>query len=192
MRLDHKLNLVVEAELANGAPAHVHATPVSRLVFEQHFQVIGMTFSALWQNGLDYLAGPQMAYLMLKQVATNLNRWEGPGGVENSFVAEIVRLANVAAPEEGGRGWALTPLYDVLRDKLLDEEQAGDLMNALVFFILVSAIQRGAVKTATLDGMNALWATRTTRFGLSEWVASLPTSTATETSPQPEASSVPS
>ena len=179
VEVTRQLNLIVHIELASGATGHVHAAPVSRQVFEDHFLVMTKTLTALYQEGLGSTTGPGVAYLMLKRTASNMGIWDE---VNARLIAEIHRLANVAMPAADGRGWSLTPLHDVIRDSLIDEEQLGELNNALVFFILASAVQKRSQRPSTIENMCGIWETSTTRSALTEWIASLPTSTGTETS----------
>ena len=119
MRIDAKLNIVIEVETADGS-VFVHSTPLSRDVFERYFLVIGQTFAELVGKGLSLLSGPRVAALLLKDVAQRGRVWDGPGGVANGLMAEVRRLSNVIMP--GPAGWRTVPLQDAIDKQLLSED----------------------------------------------------------------------
>lgn len=190
MRVNDQINLVVDVELADGSQGYVHSTPVSREVFERNYLVISKTFTRIYGEALTHVTGPRVAYYVMRDVATEMGRWDGADGVERGFVAEMHRLTNLAYPTDAG--WAWKPYADALRDKQIDLESASDLDNALIFFTLVSVMHKRPVRVGTLEAMGALWGTQITRSGLTEWIASLPTSSATAPSGATVESSVPS
>lgn len=192
VRVSVKLNLVVDVDLASGATGFVHAMPVGQEVFEKWFLLFGKAFAAVFEEGLTVASGPRVAYHLMKRIAVNMKAWEGPDGVENTLIAEIYRLSNLTYPGEGQVGWQVMPLEEALRKKLLDEEAADELINALCFFCLASRMAKRLQRQVLLDGMGGLWVTRTTPWSLSELLASLPMSNGTDASPTPEGSSVPS
>ncbi|MCK3156494.1 hypothetical protein MZH04_26660, partial [Escherichia coli] len=58
MKIAKNLNLIipVRTEKGNG---WIHATPISKEVFKEHFFILGKTFSAMFSDGLGkYVNGP--------------------------------------------------------------------------------------------------------------------------------------
>jgi hypothetical protein len=174
MRLDDRLNLVIP--IARGdSTIYVHATPLSRDVFEAHYLVLSKAFTAMTTEGLSVVAGPRVAALVLKDVAQSSGRWEGPQGVEKTLMNEFVRITNVAMP--GENGWESMPLAVALSRELLDADEKAEVIGAIVFFTANSALHRKEVLRMILSSLCDLWGTQTTSSGFTEFVASLPTST---------------
>ena len=188
-RLDKKLNIIIDVEMADGSKGYVHSMPISREVFEQHFLVISKVVTAIYVEGLTTLGGPRIAALLLRQIARDLGVWEGPGGVQEALMAELRRLSNLALSTAAG--WTLIPLQEAIDKKLIDDDSLVEMENALVFFIVVSSTFRRNQLIQTLNSMGGLWATRCTQSNATEFVASLRTSTETAISGTSAASSEP-
>lgn len=179
MNLDRKLNLVVPVDRADGVKVWVHATPISRAVFETYFLTISKTFAAIYNQGLGAMAGPRIAGLMLKKVATEDGVWEGAGGVEGGLLAEIRRLATLVCPADSAGGWQQIPFQEAVDRKLLDEGDVSEVENILVFFIVASAMHRRADLPDVLGIASSLWSAQTTSSNSTEFTGSLQTSTET-------------
>ena len=108
MKISRNLNLIipVRTEKGNG---WIHATPISKEVFKEHFFILSKTFSAIFSEGLGVVAGPRIACLMLERISSDMNIWDGEKGVRNTLVNEIIRLANLVYPVEG-KGYDTLPL----------------------------------------------------------------------------------
>ena len=182
MKLDRQLNLVIPiyGEDEKTVLCHVHSTPISREVFERYFVPIGQTFSQIFSLGFGQAGGPRVAMLLLKRIAQKMEVWEGPEGVEAGLVAEIRRLTVVLALIDGA--WRQVPLHVAVERGILDEEDRGEVENAIVFFIAVSAMLRRKERREMLDEALNLWGARTSSSTSTEFAASLPTSTATGSS----------
>lgn len=190
LRIDDRLNLVIPLYRDDGA-LYVHTAPLSREVFEQHYMVIAKAFTAMTTEGLSVVAGPRVAALVLKDMAQQMGRWDGPQGVERTLMNEYVRLSNVAVPGEAG--WEQMPLAVALNKHLLTEDEKAEVIGAIVFFTCNSALHRKDVLEVVLNNLCDLWGTQTTSLGFTEFTGSLPTLTAGEnTGATPLASSVPS
>ena len=140
MKIDKKLNLTFPVDLEDGTKVHIFSTPISRSIFETYFLTITRTFAVMTEQGSAWLLrmGPRTAKLMLKRTAEADNAWSGPGGVEFGLLGEIRRLTNVLAPMPNG-GWDLLPFQDAKDKGLLSAEEADEVEQALVFFIVVSS-----------------------------------------------------
>jgi len=173
--LNRKLNLVLSVETEKG-PIHVHSAPISREVFEDNFLVISRAFTAVYTNGLGPVTGPRVAALLLREEAKKLSIWER---TQQSLLAEIHRLTNVIAPGDGG--WETMP-YDVAKKRgVLDEDDAAEVENCIIYFICASSIHLRAEMAVALEGLNTLWNARTTSSNVTEYMRSLPISTVEET-----------
>jgi hypothetical protein len=183
MKLDEQLNLVIPVDREDGSTLYVHAAPISREVFERYWLVLSKSFAQMYTEGLGPTVGPRVAALMLKQVAQELGQWEGPLGVERGVMAEIRRLANVAAPgANGASGWQIYPLDDLINRKLIDADDVSQIENILVFFTLVWRLHLPKDRRIILDGAARMWSASTTSDSLSTFVGSLATSNATASS----------
>ncbi|HAK5374827.1 TPA: hypothetical protein H1V70_002147 [Salmonella enterica] len=170
MKIAKNLNLIipVHTEKGNG---WVHATPISKEVFKEHFFILSKTFSAMFSEGIGIVAGPRIAYLMLERTARDMNIWDGDKGVRNTIVNEIIRLANLVYPAEG-KGYDTIPLDMALERELVDlDEVAGEL----IFFTCVSLINTPEQAQDTMEMVNGIWSTQCSSLSLTDWIASLPT-----------------
>jgi hypothetical protein len=174
MRLDNKLNLVVEVEADDGSTFYVHSTPISREVFEKYFLIIGKTFSSLISEGLSFVSGPRVAAMMLKKIAMDQGVWEGRDGIEMGLMAEIRRLSNVVMPSD--KGWQTFPFQDVIDKKMMNQSDIDEVEGLICFFICVSAMSRKTELPPVLERMR-LWGSQITSLNFMEFVGSLQTST---------------
>ncbi|WP_407904129.1 hypothetical protein [Escherichia coli] len=194
MKIARNLNLIIPVwtEKGNG---WIHATPISKEVFKEHFFILSKTFSAIFSEGLGVVAGPRIAFLMLERISRDSNIWEGDKGVRNTLVNEVIRLANLVYPVEG-KGYDTIPLDMALEREIIDlDEVAGEL----IFFTCVSSINSPEQAKGTMDVVNGIWSTQCSSLNLTEWIASLltlksaassgataNTSSATSSTTQPE------
>ncbi|EAB9752085.1 hypothetical protein DTV46_24145 [Salmonella enterica subsp. salamae] len=170
MKIARNLNLIIPVQTEKGK-AWIHATPISKEVFKEHFFILSKTFSAIFSEGLGVVAGPRIAYLMLERISRDSNAWEGDKGVRNTLVNEVIRLANLVYPVEG-KGYDTIPLDMALEREIIDlDEVAGEL----VFFTCVSSINSLEQAKGTMDVVNGIWSTQCSSLNLTEWIASLPT-----------------
>lgn len=170
MKISKNLNLIIPVHTGKGN-GWIHATPISKEVFKEHFFILSKTFSAMFSEGIGIVAGPRIAYLMLERTARDMNIWDGDKGVRNTIVNEIIRLANLVYPAEG-KGYDTIPLDMALERELVDlDEVAGEL----VFFTCVSLINTPEQAQDTMEMVNGIWSTQCSSLSLTEWIASLPT-----------------
>ncbi|MDM4036042.1 hypothetical protein QTO45_11730 [Escherichia coli] len=170
MKIARNLNLIipVRTEKGNG---WIHATPISKEVFKEHFFILSKTFSAIFSEGLGVVAGPRIAFLMLERISRDSNIWEGDKGVRNTLVNEVIRLANLVYPEEG-KGYDTIPLDMALERGIVEFD---DVAGELVFFTCVSSINTPEQTEQMMLAVSGMWNSRTSSLSLTEWIASLPT-----------------
>lgn len=167
------LNLIIPVPTSAGT-AFVHVAPLPTPVFEAHYLLISKTFTAITTEGLSVIAGPRVAAYMLRDVAQRSNQWEGANG-GTTLLAEMVRLSNVAWP--GEHGYEQIPLATVIERKMLGDRERSEVVGAIVFFMVNSALHRREVLDQVLDNVAGLWGTRTSSSDITAFIASLPTST---------------
>ena len=170
MKISRNLNLIipVRTEKGNG---WIHATPISKEVFKEHFFILSKTFSAIFSEGLGVVAGPRIAFLMLERISRDSGIWDDDKGVRNTLVNEIIRLANLVYPVEG-KGYDTIPLDMALEREIVELD---DVAGELVFFTCVSSINSPEQAKGTLDVVNGIWSTQYSSLNLTDWIASLPT-----------------
>ncbi|EQZ27352.1 hypothetical protein G977_03387 [Escherichia coli UMEA 3585-1] len=170
MKIARNLNLIipVRTEKGNG---WIHATPISKEVFKEHFFILSKTFSAIFSEGLGVVAGPRIACLMLERISSDMNIWDGEKGVRNTLVNEIIRLANLVYPVEG-KGYDTLPLDMALERGIVEFD---DVAGELVFFTCVSSINTPEQTEQMMLAVSGMWNSRTSSLSLTEWIASLPT-----------------
>lgn len=170
MKISRNLNLIipVRTEKGNG---WIHATPISKEVFKEHFFILSKTFSAIFSEGLGVVAGPRIACLMLERISSDMNIWDGEKGVRNTLVNEIIRLANLVYPVEG-KGYDTLPLDMALERGIVEFD---DVAGELVFFTCISSINTPEQTEQMMLAVSGMWNSRTSSLSLTEWIASLPT-----------------
>lgn len=188
MKIDRKLNFVIPVDTDAGT-LYVHSMPLSTDVFEANFLLISKTFSAIYNEGLGAAAAPRVASMLMRQIALDMNGREkdgtplpdGPGSQRaDALMAEVRRLSNVVAPGPGG--WEVIPFQEALKREIIDGQDASEVENAIVFFIVASAMHRRGEIQDILDGAANLWGAQTSLLNCTAFAASLRTSTGDETS----------
>ncbi|MFZ4220800.1 hypothetical protein ACEV6Q_23480 [Enterobacter ludwigii] len=167
MKIARNMNLVIPVETETGT-AFIHATPISKEVYREHFLILSKTFADIFSAGLSIVAGPRIAYLMLEKIAKEKDVWDTADGVRNTLVGEIIRLANLVYPVEG-KGWDTKPLDVAIEQGIVDEDE---VLSELVFFTCVSAINKPNQARGLMERVNGLWNSATTSLGLMDWIAS--------------------
>lgn len=185
MRIGKDLRLVLPVETTKGQ-SYLYAQAVGREVFDQFFVVIDRAFKDIFVSGGAQWTGPRTAKKYVERVANAMSAAARPGertiadDVAEGFFGEIRRLANVAVM--GPNGWEMVPFAEVVAREAMDEEDLDEAENALVFFTLNSLMLRRVERAAILTDAMKLWNGRLTSLSFTEFVASLPTSTATASS----------
>jgi hypothetical protein len=181
MKIDKALNLVCPVDSDNGM-VYIHSMPIGREVFERYFMVISKTFAALFSEGLNTVAGPRVAAMLLKKIAIEMGEWDGEAGVEIGLMGEIRRLSNVAIP--GPSGWSTVPLNVAVSREFIDQRDVDEAEGAIVFFTCISLMSKRNEAAYFVRMMCELWSTQTTSLSTTAYAASLPMLTATATLPQ--------
>lgn len=171
MKIARNMNFVLPVETDMGQ-GYVHATPISKEVYRQHFYILSKTFSAIFSEGLGVVAGPRVAYLMLEKICQDQGIWDGASGVKNTLVNEIIRLSNLVYPVEG-KGWDTVPLEVAIDREVIDPDEA---LGELVFFTCVSSINKPNQAKEVMEQVAGMWGSAISSLMLTEWIASLPTS----------------
>ncbi|HGE9177026.1 hypothetical protein JZM25_17660 [Escherichia coli] len=170
MKIARNLNLIIPVRTEKGN-SWIHATPISKEVFKEHFFILSKTFSAIFSEGLGVVAGPRIACLMLERISSDMNIWDGEKGVRNTLVNEIIRLANLVYPVEG-KGYDTLPLDMALERGIVEFD---DVAGELIFFTCVSSINTPEQTEQMMLAVSGMWNSRTSSLSLTEWIASLPT-----------------
>ena len=179
MRIDKHLNLVVSVQ-RDESTIYVHSTPISREVFERFFIVISKAFAKVYNEGIGFNAGPRVAALLIKKVAMEMGVWDGPEGIQSGLMQEIYRLTNVITWSE--KGWTTVPLSMAKDQGVFSEDEIAETEGTICFFILTSAMHKKSQKAAVFKVMNDLWDTQNTLLNSTEYAASLPKLTETDSS----------
>lgn len=171
MKINRRLNMVMPIDLDDGRTIYVHAMPVGVEVFEQFFMPISETFATIYGRGLGAIAGPRTAAMILKDFAKRAGIWEGDLGVEIGFFNEMKRLTNVIV------GGETIMLEEAVKRGLIDDEDRSEVENALVFFTVISLMQKRSEVPVILAIMSKLWDVRITSLNCTEYATFLKTST---------------
>lgn len=169
MRIDRKLNLVIEVELEDGRTAHVHSTPVDAAVCEQHYLFVSVVMTRLYGRlGPNPAACSRVCYYMMRDLAKEPEF----SGAEQSFLQEVWRLTNVAIP--GERGWQTVPFYECLAGKHLSAEDVKEVQNYICFFTAASWLHPRREREGMYEFLTQYGAV-TTLSDCTEYFATLPT-----------------
>lgn len=192
MRIDRRLNLVVPLDQGDGTTIYVHSMPLGQPAFQSNYLLMAKAFESIYREGIQSIAGPKVAALILRTTAESMR---DPGDTDEpaayvSLMAEIRRLSNVAVPRE--TGWQVIAYEEALRQKALDPDEAAEAEGLIVFFMLASAIHKRSELPAILAWLARIWTLQVTSSNITEFAASLPTSTPAANSGETEtASSIP-
>jgi hypothetical protein len=130
--------------------------------------------NALYTRGFGMFA-PRYACEMLKKIAGENGGATELARIEKGFLAEMRRLTNVFTLTDD-KGWQMLPLHEAQAAYLIDEEEAAEIDNAVVFFTCAS---RSHLKSQMdeVRGALSLWNARTDWLGCTEFANSLRTLT---------------
>lgn len=191
MQINRDLNLVIPIEQDGGATAYVYSIPISVSVFERYYMVFARAFNMIYTGGLGITSGPRVAAMIVKDTAKTLGVWDGPEGVERGLIQEIRRLTSVLVLTE--KGWGPIPLHEAIANGSLNDRDASEVENAIVFFTVSWHMNRWEDrkkgtedKPSMLESAMKIWGGRLESSSYSEFCASLRISMAAETSQPPE------
>lgn len=162
MKIDNKLNLVLEIQNDTGT-IYVHHATISVDIFNQFYMVISRTFSLIYSKGL-HLTAPRIAHLVLKQVAEDEGTLEA---VNNGLMNEIIRLSNVITPSDNG--YVSMTLAGALSRKIITSEEFEEIKGMLIFFIVVSSVAKKELILPTMTQLTELWGGRLTSYNSTEY-----------------------
>jgi hypothetical protein len=120
-----------------------------------------------------------------------------------NLINEIHRLTNFLMPSHNGAGWQTIPFPEVVNKKLVDEVLIAEVENAVIYFIVASAVHLKSELQMAMQGLKTNWKAQIISSNVTEYGSSLTTLTPQESigekttaAPQrpmaPRASSVPS
>lgn len=174
MKINRKLNLVIEVERSDGTIAHVHHTPIPEEVYDAHWELITRTVSGMYMKKFLPPVAVRVGLKMLRSVAREMGIEDA---MERDLLPNIWRLTNVILPSE--RGWVPTPLDVVMASgQGLDPEDIEEVKNYVCFFTSASWVHPRKELASMLYPMLEDSGARFVPSNSTEYAASLPTSTA--------------
>jgi hypothetical protein len=180
LKLNRKLNFVVEVETESGASAWVHITPILNETFKAYYAPISRAYLELFTGGGGDIAGPRVAAFVLEEHAKKLGVWDGKDGVRNGLMEEIKRLSNVVMLTDAG--WKTMQYADAVSQKLFEPDDFQEVEHALCFFTLVSAMAPRTQQRGHLEFMAQFWSVRPEPLDFTAFAAGLKTSKEEESS----------
>jgi hypothetical protein len=174
--INKKLNLVLPVDTEAGK-IWVHSVPLSREVFESNYLLLTRTLAHMYVNGIGPAFGPRVAKLVLKDVAKEINDEKD---ISADLINEIQRLTNFLMPSSNGSGWQTIPFHEIVIKKLVDEQILGEVENAIIYFIVASAVHLRSEMQMAMQGLQTNWKAQITSLTVTEYGNSLMTSTALE------------
>lgn len=190
MKIDKKLNIIIPIERSDDTgkakvDAYIYALPLSLAAFNINCDLIGRAYTKIMTGGLGTIAGTRMTMNVMREIATKSNSEES----FTNFQTELRRLSEYASMSPDG--WKKIPLAEAIEKKLLDEDEASEVENALAFFMVASAMYKKSENRTVMLGLASILDAFPTSSNFSEFLNSLKISTATETSSKTAPSSVP-
>jgi hypothetical protein len=164
--------------------------PISQAVFEANWRIISATSAMMLKKGV----GPsvvRIATLALKDAgradAADYGLPEGAsieaGGSAVPLLAELRRLTTILAP--GPNGYEQLPVNIAIARNVIDEDDWQEAESSLVFFTCGLSLPMRQRKAASANLLASTLMGSITSSPVTEYVASLPTSTPTDASPPP-------
>ena len=175
--INRKLNLVLPIELDEHRKIYFHSIPISVEVFDANFWILTQTLSNLYAHGIGPSMSPRIALRALRDTAKQIDDTQD---ISLNLVNEIYRLTSVIMPGSNGSGWINLPYYEVKTKRLVDEQILSEVENAIVYFIVASALHLRSELEMALGGLVGIWKAETTSLSAMDYMRSLPTSTQTE------------
>lgn len=171
MKIDRKMNIVLELELSDGRPAHVHSVPVDNKVCETNWMFISVVMTRLYGKlGANPAAVSRVCYHMMRDLIAEDPQFRN---VEQSFLQELWRLTNVSIP--GERGWETIPFYECMQENnpYLSPGDVREVQNYICFFTAASWLH----PRRELEGMYEYliaYGAQITSSNFTEYTSSLP------------------
>lgn len=175
--LDRRLNIVDTITTSDGRKLHVHSTPIRREIFDQHYLVLAKLISQLYAQDISPLIGQRIALRMVRDLADELGR---KADVDTNLLPEIWRLTNVLVPDPAGGGYQTLPFERAISDGLIGEDDADVVRNLLCFFTAASWVHSQKELKEMIYPMLRTSGSQTVSSTLTDYRASLPTSTPAE------------
>lgn len=172
MKIDKKLNLVLEIERDDNSVVAIHHTPISSEIYKSHFRFISKVLFGLYMDGMTPAQCTRLVHdAMLESIRDNGDRFKD---VEKTLLNEIWRLTNVVVP--GERGWETVPFYEAMKGEWLSSGDVDEVKNYVCFFTSASWVH-GRRELPGMYEMVAQSGVLTTSLDSTEYARSLPTST---------------
>lgn len=164
-------------------------TPISQEVFVASYRIIAATKAALFSKGIAYAAdaGPRIASLALIDASKADSAEWGTENAAPALLAEIRRLTFALVP--GKDGFEQLPVDVALARKEIEPEDWAEGESAIVFFTVGYLMALRAKREPIGKALALVLGGSMTSSTLTEFAASLKTSTAPETSAKPTPSS---
>lgn len=190
LKINRRLNLVLEVTRPDNAVVHVHSVPISRETYDSHWLFLHKVVSRIYGQGFHAGAALRIGYRMMAALAKEMQIEQQ---INEGLFAEMWRLTNVVYYDNGGKKTAM--FFDVMRNNtILDDEDIEEVQNAICFFTSASWVHGREER----EGMYQLFREAgmpITSLDFTAWSNSFPMSTANENigeKMKPEGSLVPS
>ena len=191
VKINEKLNLVVEIENNNGETLYIHSTPIMKETFKKYYLILTKTFNQFYSNEIGIFGAPRVAAMVIEEKAKADGIWDGVDGVKNGLISEIHRLTNVVAPTS--EGWGIIPLDIAYNQKLINEDDIDLIENFLCFFTVVSTLHLPKELRPIMNIVSTMWGPRVEPLNVTEFKNGLQTLTPIENIvASPIVSSIPS
>lgn len=176
--LNKKLNIAIPIETESSGKIWAHSVPISYEVFDSNWLLLTKTLSNLYSNGIGPAMAPRIAARMLKDTAKEIDE---KNDISINLMQEIYRLTNILMPNANGSGWRTMPFIEVKNRKMIDDQSISEVENAIIYFIVASALHLRSELPMAYQGLKSIWNAQTTSLNVTEFGNSLMTSTPGET-----------
>lgn len=181
MKISDQLNLVIPLyrDEADEAPyAYVHSVPISEAAFDVHFKLLIKAFEAMIAIGASAMGSARRFVIAAAEEMTSA------GGRADLLWApllnEIERMSIVLVSTP--TGWDTVPLRQAVDQGFLEPGDDTEAVNGAVFFTVAWHVPPRRRRSLVIEYGATQWSAVTSSLTPTDFIASLKTSTAVETS----------
>jgi hypothetical protein len=170
MKIDKRLNLVLEVELEDKTSAFVHHTPISKEQYDMSYLFLNDVVYSLYSKFPNPIVCSRICHRHMTKLAADNPEYKT---IFTNLSDDAWRLTNVAMPVQG-EGFKPFPFFDVMQRKLLSEEDIEEVKSFILFFTAASWVHGRKERGGLYEIFNGA-GVQTTSLVFMEYVRSLPT-----------------
>jgi hypothetical protein len=194
MKIDEKMNLVLEIEQETGEKAadgktlitrklYSHSAPIEEATYERYFLLLGEVIATVYAKGFGVGMAGRQALLLVKKLAMDEGGEEAFKDVQAGLINEIERRSNVVVLDPAGGGWKPMPLRVAADSGIITQGEYKEVMSQATFFTAVSWIQTAKEQRAYRGPMERFYSAQIVSLNATAFASSLQTVTLAASTP---------